>query len=73
MKIKASLVFCHIFQKFVKIALTISPSSPPKSSQRSLAPSSADILSLSKDLRQSGAGGEPGLTPDPPTPLAPAA
>lgn len=60
-----------IWRKFVK--LTISPSSPPKSSQRSLAPSSADILSLSKDLRHRGVGGEPGLTPDPATPLAPAA
>ena len=53
--------------------LTISPSSPPKSSHSRRAPSSADIFSLSKDLLQMGVGDELGLTPLPPTALAPAA
>jgi len=52
--------------------LTISPSSPPKSSHKRRAPSSADIFNLSKDLLQSGVGGDPGLTPFPVVPRVPA-
>lgn len=72
------MIFAHTLGiKCIRISnqvlLTISPSSPPKSSQSRRAPSSADILNLSKDLLQSGVGGDPGLTLLPTAPLVPGA
>lgn len=70
--LKSIFLICVCLHPYVYQVLTISPSSPTKSSHRRRAPSSEDIFNLSKDLLQSGVGGDPGLTPFPAVPRVPA-